>query len=113
MAYSNPHSPYLSPTLGSAAGERWGRDEKTYASMIEFLDQGVGSVLRTLKENNLERNTIVFFSSDNGPRSEPTEQQTRVVTFFDSNGSSGFVFTPLLMGAKYPGASNASLRRNS
>jgi len=50
------------------------------------MDQGVGSVLRTLKENNLDRNTIVFFASDNGPRSEPTEQQTRVVNFFDSNG---------------------------
>ncbi len=86
MAYSNPHSPYLSPTLGSAAGEPWDRDEKTYASMVEFLDQGVGSVLRTLKENNLEQNTIVFFASDNGPRSEATEQQTKVVNFFDSNG---------------------------
>jgi arylsulfatase A-like enzyme len=86
MAYSNPHSPYLSPTLGSAAGEPWDRDDKTYASMIEFLDQGVGSVLRALNENGLERNTIVFFASDNGPRSEPTEQQTKVVTFFDSNG---------------------------
>lgn len=86
MAYSNPHSPYVSPTLGSAAGEPWDRDEKTYASMVEFMDQGVGSVLRTLKENNLERNTIVFFASDNGPRSEATDQQTKVVTFFDSNG---------------------------
>jgi arylsulfatase A-like enzyme len=86
LAFSNPHSPYISPTLGSAAGEPWDRDEKTYASMIEFMDQGVGSVLRTLKENNLGHNTIVFFASDNGPRSEATEQQTRVVDFFDSNG---------------------------
>jgi len=86
LAFSNPHSPYISPTLGSAAGEPWDRDEKTYASMVEFMDQGVGSVLRTLKENHLEQNTIVFFASDNGPRSEPTEQQTRVVDFFDSNG---------------------------
>lgn len=86
MAYSNPHSPYVSPTLGSAAGEPWDRDEKVYASMVEFLDQGVGSVLRTLRENDLERNTIVFFASDNGPRSEATDQQTRVVDFFNSNG---------------------------
>ena len=86
LAFSNPHSPYISPTLGSAAGEPWDRDEKTYASMIEFMDEGVGSVLRTLKENGLEENTIVFFASDNGPRSEPTEQQTKVVNFFNSNG---------------------------
>jgi arylsulfatase A-like enzyme len=54
--------------------------------MVESMDEGVGSVLRTLKENHLDKNTIIFFASDNGPRSEPTEQQTRVVDFFDSNG---------------------------
>jgi arylsulfatase A-like enzyme len=86
LAFSNPHSPYISPTLGSASGEPWTRDEKIYASMIEFMDQGVGSVLRTLKETGLDDDTIVFFASDNGPRSESTEQQTAVIDFFDSNG---------------------------
>jgi arylsulfatase A-like enzyme len=86
LAFSNPHSPYISPTLGSAAGEPWTRDEKTYASMMEFMDQGVGSVLRTLNETGLDGDTIVFFASDNGPRSEATDQQTNVIDFFDSNG---------------------------
>ena len=86
LAFSNPHSPYISPTLGTAAGEPWTRDEKIYASMVEFMDQGVGAVLRTLKEEGLDENTIVFFSSDNGPRSEPTNQQSTVIDFFDSNG---------------------------
>jgi len=86
LAFNNPHSPYVTPTLGSVAGEPWTHDEKIYASMVEFMDQGVGSVLRTLKEAGLDENTIVFFASDNGPRSEPTQQQTEVVQFFNSNG---------------------------
>jgi arylsulfatase A-like enzyme len=86
LAFNNPHSPYVTPTLGSAAGEPWTRDEKIYASMVEFMDQGVGAVMRTLKETGLDEDTIIFFASDNGPRSEPTKQQTEVVNFFNSNG---------------------------
>jgi arylsulfatase A-like enzyme len=86
LAFNNPHSPYVTPTLGTVAGEPWTHDEKIYASMVEFMDQGVGAVLRTLKEQGLDQNTIVFFASDNGPRSEPTQQQTEVVKFFHSNG---------------------------
>ena len=29
---------------------------------------------------------MIFYASDNGPRSAPTAQQTRVADFFDSNG---------------------------
>lgn len=34
----------------------------------------------------LTGNTLVIFSSDNGPRSEPAGYQTKTVDFFDSNG---------------------------
>ena len=39
----------------------------TYAAMIEILDQAVGSVLDSLEEHALTENTLVIFSSDNGP----------------------------------------------
>jgi arylsulfatase A len=35
-------------------------------SMIEKMDEGVGRILRTLKEQGLDKNTLIFFSSDNG-----------------------------------------------
>ena len=38
----------------------------TMASMIEVLDTSVGRVLDAIKENGLEQNTIVIFTSDNG-----------------------------------------------
>lgn len=37
-----------------------------YASMITFMDKQVGRVMASLKELNLDENTIVFFTSDNG-----------------------------------------------
>jgi uncharacterized sulfatase len=39
---------------------------RVYAAMIRALDRGVGRVLETLRENGLEENTLVFFTSDNG-----------------------------------------------
>jgi len=38
----------------------------TYAAMVESMDRAVGMVLDTLRELNLEENTIIFFTSDNG-----------------------------------------------
>ena len=38
--------------------------------MITRLDSYVGEILKKLKEKGLDENTIVFFSSDNGPHEE-------------------------------------------
>ncbi|QGJ71006.1 N-acetylgalactosamine-6-sulfatase [Planctomycetales bacterium 10988] len=38
-----------------------------YAAMITHMDRDIGSILETLKKHNLTDNTIVFFTSDNGP----------------------------------------------
>lgn len=37
-----------------------------YAAMIESVDESVGRVLDTLKEEGLDDNTLILFSSDNG-----------------------------------------------
>ncbi len=39
---------------------------KTYAAMVSAVDDGVGRVLEKLDELNLNKNTLVFFLSDNG-----------------------------------------------
>ncbi len=38
-----------------------------YAAMISYLDDQVGDLVATLKELDLYENTIIIFSSDNGP----------------------------------------------
>ncbi|MFP6664499.1 MAG: sulfatase-like hydrolase/transferase [Deltaproteobacteria bacterium] len=40
--------------------------ERVYGAMIRSLDRGVGRVLDALRDNGLEDNTIVIFTSDNG-----------------------------------------------
>lgn len=40
--------------------------ERVYAAMIRNLDRNVGRVLQALKENGLDENTLVVFTSDNG-----------------------------------------------
>lgn len=40
------------------------------AAMIAAMDDGIGHILDTLEERGLTENTIVFFSSDNGPSTE-------------------------------------------
>jgi len=52
------------------------------AGMISHMDRSVGNVLEKLKALNLDNNTLVFFSSDNGPSWEGGAD----LTFFDSNG---------------------------
>ncbi len=39
---------------------------RVYAAMVRALDRGVGKVLRALKANGLDKNTLVIFTSDNG-----------------------------------------------
>lgn len=39
----------------------------TYAAMVSYLDERIGELVRTLKERGLYENTLIIFSSDNGP----------------------------------------------
>ena len=40
--------------------------EKEYASMVKYLDEQVGIILKELQSLNLDGNTIIVFASDNG-----------------------------------------------
>ncbi|MFC5411933.1 arylsulfatase [Larkinella bovis] len=53
-----------------------------FAAMVTRLDLYVGQILATLKEKGLDQNTLVIFSSDNGPHHEGGADPT----FFNSGG---------------------------
>ena len=44
----------------------WNEKERVYASMIHKLDQSVGALSDKLKELNIEKETVIIFTSDNG-----------------------------------------------
>jgi len=53
----------------------WNRKwNPTYAAMIQAVDTSVARVRATLKEQGLEENTLVIFSSDNGGHTVTTNQ---------------------------------------
>ncbi|MEZ4826375.1 MAG: arylsulfatase [Bacteroidia bacterium] len=53
-----------------------------FAAMIYLLDKQVGQIMDKLKEAGIDDNTIVIFSSDNGPHLEAGADPD----YFDSNG---------------------------
>jgi arylsulfatase A-like enzyme len=50
-----------------------GQKNPVYAAMIESLDNAVGTLVTTLKEKELLKNTIIIFMSDNGGLIGPTD----------------------------------------
>jgi arylsulfatase A-like enzyme len=74
LGHSMPHV----PIFRSPAFERHSR-AGLYGDVIEEIDWSVGQVIQTLKTAGVAENTLVFFSSDNGPW----------LTYYDLGGSPG------------------------
>lgn len=70
------------PDLGEFVDEPWPLAEKGFATMIKRIDDDVAKLLDLLQELGIDDNTIVLFSSDNGPHQEGNHR----MEFFDSNG---------------------------
>jgi len=68
--------------LGEFAEKDWPNAEKGFAAMIRNIDDYVGDVMAKLNELGIAEDTLLIFSSDNGPHQEGGHQ----VDFFDSNG---------------------------
>ena len=78
LAYTLPHANNeLGRTTGNGmqvptddpySRETWPQQEKNYAAMVTRLDADVGKIRELLRELGLDGETIVFFSSDNGPQ---------------------------------------------
>ena len=77
VAHESPHWPYQGRNSkgdryeGSSTGEVPGHGldpnpKARFKEMIEVMDEGVGEIINTLRELNLEKDTFVFFCSDNG-----------------------------------------------
>jgi arylsulfatase A-like enzyme len=62
LAHSMPHVPI------AASGKFKGKSKQgLYGDVIEEIDWSVGEIMKTLKQYQLENNTLVVFTSDNGP----------------------------------------------
>ena len=70
------------PDYGIYKDKDWPNVEKGQAAMITRMDKDVGRLIALLKELGIEKNTLVFFTSDNGPHSEGGHKHE----YFDANG---------------------------
>ena len=62
LAHNLPHIPLF------AGDKHLGKSRRgIYGDVVEEIDAGVGLILATLKELKLDENTLVVFTSDNGP----------------------------------------------
>ena len=81
------HSFQETPYIGKFDNVRGGyntseRPLASFAAMVSRLDRYVGEVMAELRRLGLDRNTLVIFTSDNGPHHEGGADPD----FFDSNG---------------------------
>tara|TARA_R110002049_G_scaffold193240_5_gene362073 strand:+ start:985 stop:2382 length:1398 start_codon:yes stop_codon:yes gene_type:complete len=69
------------PSLGLYQNENWPEVEKSKAAAITRMDTYIGQILDLLKNKGIDKNTLVIFTSDNGPHAEGNVNPE----FFDSN----------------------------
>ncbi|MBP0902973.1 sulfatase [Mariniflexile gromovii] len=76
IPHEAPHGPFQGRKSAAIRSLNDGSEEKNklsdeelnniYKEMVEVMDEGVGEVMKTLKELKIDKNTLVFFCSDNG-----------------------------------------------
>lgn len=69
LPFHEPHEPVASPPELVAKYEDVARnqDEAEYFANVSNVDLAVGRIVKALEERELRSNTLIFFTSDNGP----------------------------------------------
>ena len=101
VPFNAPHSPLQAPDVivEKYIGMDLSRDVALTYAMIEVMDQAAGRILTELEYQGLDENTIVMFTSDNGPafmlRSDQVPSGVNIDTTrynWGFNGAKGSVY---------------------
>ncbi|MHC4636409.1 MAG: sulfatase-like hydrolase/transferase [Planctomycetota bacterium] len=91
LSYTIPHfsdhrgstpERYIVPSDEPYSKKDWPQMARNYAAMITRMDKDVGRIMERIKKHGLDSNTLVIFTSDNGPLTRGPIP----IGFFDSNG---------------------------
>ncbi len=93
LPHTFPHIP-----LGASSRFRGKSSEGLYGDVVEEIDWSVGEILNSLKQNGVDQNTLVMFSSDNGPwyQGSPGKLRGRKNTTYEGGVREPFI-------ARWPG----------
>jgi arylsulfatase A-like enzyme len=89
LAHTIPHGPVIVPDLGPYRDKKWAIGHKEWAGMVTRLDSAVGDVLALLEKLEIDRQTIVFFASDNGHSAHGYDRNKSVPSIGDHFQSHG------------------------
>lgn len=67
LPFTIPHTKFQVPELGDYGSNDWQKNHQIQAAMISRMDRDVGRLMALLKELQQDQNTLVIFTSDNGP----------------------------------------------
>lgn len=70
LSYNAPHGPLQATQKYLDRFPNLSGDRKIYAAMVSAVDDGVGAVLNQLETSGIDDNTVVFFLSDNGGKTQ-------------------------------------------
>ena len=89
IAYTIPHGRYEIPGDGPYSDRPWPQSVKNYAAMVTRMDHDVGRIMKQLESLGIDRQTIVFFTSDNGAEIYYFRRSGEVAQYEEILNSSG------------------------
>jgi arylsulfatase A len=97
VAFHEPHEPIASDKklVEKYTGKSKVHGQDLYYANVSQIDKAVGKITTFLKENNLEDNSLIYFTSDNGP-----ETWMRYPGAWRSHGTPGEIDGVKLRGMK-------------
>lgn len=78
---SEPIDSYIHPDYRN---NDWPEVQQRFASMVRRIDNAVGDLLQLLRDLEIEEETLIVFTSDNGPHHESYGYGEYAPTFFES-----------------------------
>lgn len=99
------HTPHDPSKESLAKYQHLSEQDRVYAAVVDGADQRIGKVLKALDDLKLTENTLVVFSSDNGPEHTGTAKEKR-----HGDGKLGIMQGSIPYGKYYSTGSSAGLR---